>query len=1101
MLGDLLSRNNQRGGSRRQLPPPLLSENSLTPTPIWYRVTQAALEAQAWREKERQSAAAVLRRLEKDLAAFHEAEKERAERERRQQRESRSRCGARLQTLTQRYWARRADGYQQMLSTEFHVVRQYYDRLRQDDLLKETEVLTEKLVQRMRQQPLADVAQGTDVERSLDLLDTLGGARPLRSYQRSALRWLIHLYESDLNGILADEMGLGKTVQTIALFCYFAQYRNDWGPHLVVVPTTVVLNWKEELQRWAPGLKLVTYLGSPKERKELRHGWMKEDAFHVCITSYNLVVNDRAVFRRRPWGFLVLDEAHQVKNFHSKKWAALFDLQVNYRLLLTGTPLQTSLMELWSLFHFLLPSASAFGSDEQFQEWFGKPLDDMVAGRSALNESIVRRLQSLLRPFMLRRLKRDVESQLPSKTEKVVQCRLSRRQRSLYDDYMRQRDTRQRIQRGGVFGVLLALRKVCDHPDLFEERPTVSPLVLPAADGITIHVPRCVLLRGETFSYRFPRVTVVDLNMNEEEESRRHARDPLIEWLPCDWLTLDGTGACAERYRPTHFPFPSSTSPPVNLLAGTASCMPLLQGMQLLQLGVRNAHEEICLRQEATRRFQRRRWVRAACQGDVHGGMFAACRGLESLMMNVSVEMHIMNRPWWSSYPDMCPSISQRLFAAQPVLERTAVCVPRVMAARRPAIVWRLPLRRPQSFELTNAMCAPLIAYVGREAERRSGSCEPRATVYSGTHFLRELWPLHVRRCFSFPDKYLLIHDCGKLQYLEGALKSLRKDGHRVLIFSQFVKMLDILEKFLALIGVAYLRLDGASSAEQRQANVQRFNEDDRITVMILSTRSGGIGLNLTGADTVIFYDSDWNPTMDLQAQDRCHRIGQTRPVTVLRLVSSHTVEENILEKARERKRLNNVVIRGGQFNAIADVAAAGGDEEAFSSAALLLSMKTDIRSFFHDLDEDAEVVVGAATVLDELKDVEDAEDREATERLEAEIMQRKLEDAVEGDDGGEETAAGSGLDVLGNSGADPDDAAPPPLKVFKSEPSLLVAAKRKQQQILSRCSSDVDRLITRTFGQYQEQKAEDIYDGLCASFQEKLCQEEAEVPPFRRQM
>ncbi|KAM3172762.1 hypothetical protein ACTXT7_013874 [Hymenolepis weldensis] len=167
---------------------------------------------------------------------------------------------------------------------------------------------------------------------------------------------------------------------------------------------------------------------------------------------------------------------------------------------------------------------------------------------------------------------------------------------------------------------------------------------------------------------------------------------------------------------------------------------------------------------------------------------------------------------------------------------------------------------------------------------------------------------------FQFPDPRLIQYDCGKLQRLDLLLRELYADEHRVLIFTQMARMLDILEQFLAYHGYRYLRLDGSTKVEQRQVLMERFNMDPKIFVFILSTRSGGLGVNLTGADTVIFYDSDWNPTMDAQAQDRCHRIGQTRDVHIYRLISERTVEENILRKANQKRLLSDVAIEGGKF-------------------------------------------------------------------------------------------------------------------------------------------------------------------------------------------
>ena len=154
----------------------------------------------------------------------------------------------------------------------------------------------------------------------------------------------------------------------------------------------------------------------------------------------------------------------------------------------------------------------------------------------------------------------------------------------------------------------------------------------------------------------------------------------------------------------------------------------------------------------------------------------------------------------------------------------------------------------------------------------------------------------------------------GKLQTLDGLLRRLKAGGHRVLIFTQMTRVLDVLEAFLSMHGHAYLRLDGATRVDRRQPLVDRFNADSRVFAFILSTRSGGVGLNLTGADSVVFYDSDWNPTMDAQAQDRCHRIGQTRDVHVYRLVTAATVEENILRKAEQKRALGHLAIEDGHF-------------------------------------------------------------------------------------------------------------------------------------------------------------------------------------------
>ncbi len=212
------------------------------------------------------------------------------------------------------------------------------DELNADDALHRLEAMDEK-------------ARSIQIERPFLLSKSV----KLREYQHSGLNWLASLHERRLNGILADEMGLGKTLQTIALFAYLACCRGIWGPHLIIVPTSCMVTWEIEFKHFCPGFKVLTYYGNAKVRRDLRAGWTKPSAFHVCITSYQLAVADANSFKRKKWYFLVLDEAHNIKNFKSQRWQTLLAFSSQRRLLLTGTPLQNSLMELWSLMHFLMP--------------------------------------------------------------------------------------------------------------------------------------------------------------------------------------------------------------------------------------------------------------------------------------------------------------------------------------------------------------------------------------------------------------------------------------------------------------------------------------------------------------------------------------------------------------------------------------------------------------------------------------------------------------------------------------------------------------------------------------------------------------------------
>ncbi|XP_044303914.1 helicase SRCAP isoform X3 [Varanus komodoensis] len=350
----------------------------------------------------------------------------------------------------------------------------------------------------------------------------------LREYQHIGLDWLVTMYEKKLNGILADEMGLGKTIQTISLLAHLACEKGSWGPHLIIVPTSVMLNWEMEIKRWCPSFKILTYYGAQKERKLKRQGWTKPNAFHICITSYKLVLQDHQAFRRKNWKYLILDEAQNIKNFKSQRWQSLLNFNSQRRLLLTGTPLQNSLMELWSLMHFLMPHV--FQSHREFKEWFSNPLTGMIEGSQEYNENLVKRLHKVLRPFLLRRVKVDVEKQMPKKYEHVIKCRLSKRQRYLYDDFMAQATTKETLATGhfmSVINILMQLRKVCNHPNLFDPRPIHSPFI---TEGICFNTASLVLNALNNDPFKHVDLGIFDLINLEGRVSRYETDTFLPKW-------------------------------------------------------------------------------------------------------------------------------------------------------------------------------------------------------------------------------------------------------------------------------------------------------------------------------------------------------------------------------------------------------------------------------------------------------------------------------------------------------------------------------------------------------------------------------------------
>uniref|UniRef100_A0A4Y0BL68 Helicase domino n=1 Tax=Anopheles funestus TaxID=62324 RepID=A0A4Y0BL68_ANOFN len=1026
-----------------------------------------------------------------------------------------------------------------------------------DDMLNDAAAIAESI------QPKGNTLSSTSVVTPIPTLLK----HSLREYQHIGLDWLVTMHDRKLNGILADEMGLGKTIQTISLLAHLACVKGNWGPHLIIVPSSVMLNWEMEFKKWCPGFKILTYYGTPKERKLKRTGWTKVNAFHVCITSYKLVIQDHQSFRRKKWKYLILDEAQNIKNFKSQRWQLLLNFQTEQRLLLTGTPLQNNLMELWSLMHFLMPHV--FQSHREFKEWFSNPMTGMIEGNSEYNETIIKRLHKVLRPFLLRRLKSEVEKQMPKKYEHVVMCRLSKRQRFLYDDFMSRAKTRETLASGNllsVINVLMQLRKVCNHPNMFEERPTISPFRM---EGISIKTASLVY---NMFNYDpFTQIDLSSLNLVliqlelllpayvahrtqhlcmpkrliEEIDStplppprcptgklRLHVRIPDVrvqesvgsgnragisartgvrvgtspamktegtKFVPLvnHEASLDkkssfigsgintrimdvrkrasstvvmmvgGTSSAALDGNSVVGGISTSRSMSPGLIlrkrsdigGGSASLMSMggaqqqqnrLNAGQVVQiipqvasggLGTNTSQSYIITGrlQPAVSGNNQTIFHRPASSVSAGGISMIPAQRIATLQSK-GVQLNT------STPPHMTASIGSRM--VQNVGQKTQIsstlaatimkelkqnsfsskinendtgrtseaaemderqrtefylaCIEESRKERRKEVLellGRINAKRCDAAPIYGKdLRETLCALIEEEFLQRSSELIPfgvagmyytrRATMVHGggvsnsaalvassslseaiktiddradelramisnfvlfvpavcapTPYLQVshphpsklnaeqhweatmaeqiqpaiqlLHPIISAMSTQFPDPRLIQYDCGKLQTLDRLLKKLKSEGHRVLIFTQMTRMLDVLEAFLNYHGHIYLRLDGTTKVEQRQVLMERFNNDRRMFAFILSTRSGGVGINLTGADTVIFYDSDWNPTMDAQAQDRCHRIGQTRDVHIYRLVSEKTIEENILKKANQKRILGDLAIEGGNF-------------------------------------------------------------------------------------------------------------------------------------------------------------------------------------------
>ena len=466
----------------------------------------------------------------------------------------------------------------------------------------------------------------------------------LTNYQLDGLNWIISLYERGLNGILADEMGLGKTIQSIAFLAYLKQFQKKNGYFLVVVPKSTMPNWSRECKLWCPRLNVVV-LNPVKEEREETLELISQHKFEVVITSYegvNICINK---LRKIKWEVLIIDEAHRIKNENAllSKNVRLF--QSKFRLLVTGTPLQNNLHELWSLLNFLLPDI--FSSSSDFDEWFNMSGDnkdnkklegdvELMEDTEDKNAEIVQQLHKILKPFLLRRTKSEVEKTLPPKKEIHIKVGLTELQKDIYKNLLT-RSLLQTESKTIYKNIIMQLRKACNHPYLFEgiEKP----------------------------------------------------------------------------------------NPPPNHLVIYSSKMRIL--------------DKLC----------------------------------------------------------------NKLY--------------------------------------------------------------------------------------------------GKSQ---------------ILIFSQMTRMLDILEDYCNERRYEYCRIDGETSLEARERMISEFTQKESTKfIFLLSTRAGGLGLNLMTSDTVILYDSDWNPQVDLQAMDRVHRIGQTKPVLIYRLLCENTIEEKILERQAMRLKLDSLVIQQGR--------------------------------------------------------------------------------------------------------------------------------------------------------------------------------------------
>ncbi|KSA01559.1 uncharacterized protein AC631_02704 [Debaryomyces fabryi] len=566
----------------------------------------------------------------------------------------------------------------------------------------------------------------------------------LKGYQLDGMEWLITLFENGLNGILADEMGLGKTIQCIA-FLTFLMENGIKGPFLIVVPLSTISNWSNEVKRFAPSLKVLKYIGSKSERSELT---IKSD-YNIVLTSYEISIRDFAKLNRVSWKYLIVDEGHRLKNMNCTLIKFLKKLNVNNKLLVTGTPLQNNLDELWSLLNFILPDI--FHDLDLFQQWFNfdeltnfqqeNSNDDETNRLIEMNiqESLVKNLHTILKPFILRRLKKEVIRNLPPKKEYIIHISLSTLQKKLYNDA---------LNNNLLFGLLEVYLKEY------------------------IHYNHGALFDGS--------------EITELIEKK-------LSTVPVDKRSKLGSFKEAESDEEFDY-----------IEEHIDQSKPELDEKQIAKLPKAKRKEYI------------------------FDNLYYKC--LKQLK-NLSLQNLVI--------------------------------------------------------QLRNICNSPYIFYEPFEPNSNKDG--------------------------EFME--LLLRNSSKFKILQQLLDGLLLQNHKVLIFSQFTKVLDLINDWLVFQNINICRLDGSMNQLDREVEITEFNaKNSKQQVFLLSTRAGGLGINLTASDTVIIFDNDWNPQIDLQAIDRVHRIGQTKPVKIYRFLIKNSIEEILISKSYSKRFLEKIIIQMGEF-------------------------------------------------------------------------------------------------------------------------------------------------------------------------------------------
>ncbi|KAK9839162.1 hypothetical protein WJX74_010778 [Apatococcus lobatus] len=380
----------------------------------------------------------------------------------------------------------------------------------------------------------------------------------MRDYQLQGLRWMAGLRMHGLNGILADEMGLGKTLMVISLLAFLVESDSSVLPSIVIVPSSVLPSWQQEFSKWSPTLKVLSYCGKQEERAAAFNRVVRNQkaAFDILLTTYELMMGKHDVPRLSSlqYEYIIVDEAHRLKNSGCKLNREMKAYKSQSRLLLTGTPVQNNLDELWSLLNFILPDM--FDSSASFAEWFAceideQRLEDGEEQEGLLNEEqsllVTSRLHQVLRPLMLRRLKQSVASELPSKTEHLIRCQPSAYQTALItiiQDSLSNNNVAQGLK--GINNSMMELRVICNHPLISRLHQDGCEESLPRSNP-TAEVQLCgkmqmldrILVRLHRARHKVLLFSTMTRALDVIED--------YLEWRGFSWLRLDGGTSSADR--------------------------------------------------------------------------------------------------------------------------------------------------------------------------------------------------------------------------------------------------------------------------------------------------------------------------------------------------------------------------------------------------------------------------------------------------------------------------------------------------------------------------------------------------------------------------